>query len=516
MLTLAGCAHIDSFDGQMTDFNNAAERAQDQSIMLNVLRAADYRPLSFVELQSVSSSISPAANLTLAAPVAGNGGMTPTMLSPSLGFSGGPTIQAAYINTQDFYRGIVNPIPITAIDLLIQRRIPSSLLFNLLFSRIIVRQIANNETDEAGKLAGPGEVFTAINDPGFTGDKLPAFQDLVEALVNEGLTTGPGASSDTAVGPPLTEVDLGGADLIAKAVGAGLKLESADWCGLSQSEGKSLQRRRWFDFARVQAGIAGDCKTVAAANRRPEESGDMIDAVRKDIDDKLAAADAPLVYRLIKPGSSDSPRFCIAAPRSADGKTNVHPGICQIDVISTPSADNNGYRVRIAGGGQSNKRRLCDALNAVAKSGRDLACDKDDWIGNGLEVDLEPRSTYSVLYYLGQIERQERQSGPKLFVKVGDSLAAIPEGRCVAPDQHLSADLEGYRCTPLFYLRRPPTGAREYLEVVYDGVRYAPPHREVDAGKTNEVLDIVNELIALNRSAKDAPASSLLTVVGVH
>src|SRR6202034_1399437 len=112
----------------------------------------------------------------------------------------------AYINTQDFYRGIVNPIPITAIDLLIQRRIPSSLLFNLLFSRIIVRQIANNETDEAGKLAGPGEVFTAINDPGFTGDKLPAFQDLVEALVNEGLTTGPGASGDTAVGPPLTEV----------------------------------------------------------------------------------------------------------------------------------------------------------------------------------------------------------------------------------------------------------------------------------------------------------------------
>jgi len=516
-LVLSGCASLDSFAGRMNTYNNEAERSQDQSIMLNVLRAADYRPLSFTDFQTVSATVTPSATLSLAGPLAQNGSLTPTTVSPTLGLTGGPTIQAAYINTQDFYRGILGSVPITTIDLLIQRRIPSTVLFNLLFSRIIVRQIPNSEADGDGKLEGPAEVFTAVNDLGGRGEKLGAFQDLVEALVNEGLTTGPGKSEDATFGAPVTDLDLAGSDLIAKAAGAGLKVREADWCEISASEGKALQRERRFDLAGVEANIKTDCQTIEDAAKHPEEPKKASDAARKRIAVALAAADAPLVYRLVKPGAPADPHFCLASPRSWDGLTHVHSGICQVDASTSPTPPGGGaYKVRIAGGGRSDVGRLCAALNEVAKSGENLNCEASGWIANGLEVDLEPRSTFGVIYYLGEIERRERGSGPNVFVKIGDPMAAIPQGRCTAANQPLSSDPGGYACRTLFYLRKSNGSTRDYLAVSYAGERYAAPDREAEGGKTNEVLDIVSELVALNRSAKDAPTSSLFNVVGVH
>jgi hypothetical protein len=54
---------------------------------------------------------------------------------------------------------------------------------------------------------------------------------------------------------------------------------------------------------------------------------------------------------------------------------------------------------------------------------------------------------------------------------------------------------------------------KPFLKVEYAGKTYAVPDH-IDS-ETNEVLDVVAELVALNKSAKDLPTSSVITAVGV-
>jgi hypothetical protein len=514
---LAGCASVDRFSGHMTTFNSEAEHTQDQAIMLNVLRAAAYRPLSFTELQSFSDTVTPSASLSLSAPLAQNGSMTPTTLSPTLGVTGGPTISASYIGTQDFYRGILTPLPMSTIDLLVQRRIPSTVLFDLLFSKIIVRQAPNSSVDD-GKLA-EAEVFTAINDPAHADTRLTAYQDLVEALLNEGLTTGAGKSEAIAFGPLLTDSDLSADDRIAKAATAGLKVEEVEPCDLTEADALSLTRRTEVDFLTLTKAIKPECKVIGQAEETPNVPKAPIDAAKTAIFAAVAKARAPLVYRLVKAGDKTDPRFCMTGPRSPDGLTHVPAGNCQSGAAAkAPPAEDGKYKLRITAQAQNegNEQRLCEALNETAKSGAALDCSHGEWLANGLDVDLEPRSTYSIIYYLGELERRERRGEPPLLIKAGDVMTAIPAAPCRSADQVLSSGPNPYRCQTLFYMREGSAPSRSYLSVVYDGRTYAVPDNEVEAGKTNEVLDILNELIALNHSAKDAPASSLITVVGVH
>jgi hypothetical protein len=526
---LCGCASADGFAGRLSHYNTEAEQAQDQAILLNILRAEKRRPLSFTELQNVTSSGTASGGLGLTVPLAQNGGATASTFSPSLSLSGGPTLAAGFINTQEFYQGILRPIPIATIDLFIQRGIPSNLLFNLLFSRVIVKKI-----QDPAITAAP-ETFTATNDVG-SPRRLAAYQTLMEVLLNRGLTTGPDKPDSTIIGPPLTDADLADSDLVTKAVTAGMQVQEADWCDLDDLELQSLWMRRTFALARIKAVLTPQCEVMRKADPHSPEGRKLIAGARKEILGELAAGGAPLVYRMEKSGSGGGFHFCTAGLRSEDGEQSVNPGICDSDsavVNPAHTTTAKAYSVRIsklpmvastqAGQQSAPIDHLCAALNDLARSGDALNCADRNWDGEGFEVELEPRSTYGVLYYLGEVVRAEvppERSGDRdltprfVMVKIGNRLAAIPNGVCDQAGRRVSLTSE-YVCQTLFYLRPGQSGRRAFLSVHYDGQDYSVPD-DGEAGKTNEVLDIVNELIALNHSSKDSPTSSLLTVVGVH
>src|SRR5665213_2199971 len=101
---------------------------------------------------------------------------------------------------------------------------------------------------------------------------------------------------------------------------------------------------------------------------------------------------------------------------------------------------------------------LCAALNDLARSGDALNCADKNWDGEGFEVELEPRSTYGVIYYLGEVVRAEvpaERSGDGDFtprfvmVKIGNRLTAIPNGVCGAAGGRVSPTSE-YVCENLF------------------------------------------------------------------
>ncbi len=525
--SLCGCASGDHFAGRLTNYNIEAEKAQDEAIVLNILRAAQRRPLSFTELQNVTSSGTPSGSVGFGVPLAQNGGSMASTFSPTLSLSGGPTLAAGFINTQDFYQGILKPIPISTIDLFIQRGIPSDLLFNLLFSRVIVTAIPG-EADSASP-----ETFTASNDVR-SPERLAAYQRLIQVLLNRGLTTGPDKSEPTIVGPPIIDSDLTGADALAKIAGAGLGVKEVDWCALSDRELQSVALRRRFDVAKVRAGLPAQCAVVAKANPHSSDASGITTKARAEISRLLAASGAPLVYRLEKADGGGGFHLCTAGVRSQDGRHAVNAGICDPDTVVAAepvTTRPRAFSVKIArlptaevsGQPPISRDYLCEALNSLAKSGESLDCANPHWDGAGFEVALEPRSTYSVLYYLGEIVRRELPAAqsldhdaaqPYVMVKLGYRMAAIPYEDCNTPKQILSNDSD-YRCDILFYLRPGAFRRSTFLTVHYDGEDYSVPD-DAQAGRTNEVLDIVNELIALNHSGKDSPTSSLLTVVGVH
>ncbi len=102
-----------------------------------------------------------------------------------------------------------------------------------------------------------------------------------------------------------------------------------------------------------------------------------------------------------------------------------------------------------------------------------------------------PRSTEAIIYYLGEVIRYQNAD------PTGKFLVRVPVGR--------RGDTE-----PLFVLS--PDGVADPLATIsYRGTSYAAP---ASGTRTAQVVNIVRQLISLNRSAKDIPTTNILTVVG--
>lgn len=102
-----------------------------------------------------------------------------------------------------------------------------------------------------------------------------------------------------------------------------------------------------------------------------------------------------------------------------------------------------------------------------------------------------PRSTEAIIYYLGEVIRFQNAD------PTGKFLVRVPVGR--------RGDTE-----PLFVLS--PGGVADPLATIsYRGTSYSAP---ASGTRTAQVVNIVRQLISLNRSAKDIPTTNILTVVG--
>ena len=515
---LSACTSIDQFATRQSHYNIEAEKAQDEAILLNILRARARRPLSFTELQSINASGTPSGSLGFNLPLTQSSGAS---ASPSLSLSGGPTLSSGFINTQDFYRGILNPIPLSTLDLLIQRGISEDLLLNLMVARIIVTR-----TPAKGDPSGP-QSFTALNDVR-SSSRLLSFQRLVTVLLNRGLTTGPDHADPTPIGGLVLESDAGAAALLAGAPAAGLQVKKVDFCELRPAQTLALSRRHAFDSVALARKLTQVCTRTAALDPQSETGQAALQAAHMEIADILTVADVPAVYQLMQTNKGGDFRFCFAAPRSADGRNQVGTGVCELDQalaggLHPEKSDTHRLTLkeRTASDKVGGPDPLCAALETLPKSGLGGACQSGE--GDGYAITLEMRSTYSVLYYLGEVVRNqspnpgegERARSPDLVkIKTGNRLRALPLEPCDLLSPQRLKELES-KCEALFVLRPGRPAKDAFLSVHYDGQDYTIPDTG-EAGKTNEVLDIVNELIALNHSGKDTPTSSLLNVIGVR
>ena len=484
-LALAGCTSVDQFATRPTAYNIEAETAQNQQILLNVVRSSQRRPLEFTQLQSVSAATSEGLTIALSQPLKEHGGTTASTLAPTITASGGPTITVAVLDTQEFYQAILKPLTTQELDLYLKRGLPQRAVYHLFVSRIAVSFKQPGDKDF-------GEPETFSNDVA-DAEAFDRFQKMLDVLINDGLGTKPTKGADVE-GPIMTPDEASQSDFLARSAAAGLQVSTLGWCDLDDTDLNDVLLKLYpgpgsaSQIAATTKDVQAGCKT---SKPKPGASTDA----------------------LILPGLPST--FYQATKPSSSFARCLDDGVGDSRCSSTSPSPTAAHALKTTRMGRAG----CDLL-------RRLKCGPDTEVSYALTM----RSTAGMIYYLGEVFRMAAypdrfatcdEQAPSTLrcprviavrVHPADDTPAACEIRDGAPSQFSDPS-----CQPLFAATSGGGANGSRIQVRYGSALYAiPAGGPGDYALTYDALDIVSELIDLHRSGKDTPATNVLTLVGGH
>jgi hypothetical protein len=140
-LALSSCSIVDDFSGRAVRFNVVAEQAQQQALLLNIVRASLNRPMQFTTLSSITGTASETGGSTLSFPFGEathrpKGAVSPDVFGLSGSISGGPTFTVPVLDTQEFYQGELKPLSGQEYRFFLDEGITPSVLFYLFVDTI--------------------------------------------------------------------------------------------------------------------------------------------------------------------------------------------------------------------------------------------------------------------------------------------------------------------------------------------------------------------------------------------
>lgn len=507
---LTGCAIVDKYSDRAVEYNLQAEKTQQQNLLLNIIRASLRRPMQFTGLTSITGTASASGSVTggytnahqtpyinlfgitppnnstiIARTVTGTGSGTASM-------SGGPTFTVPVLDTQEFYRGILTPVSHQIIDYYVQQGYPPEILFDLFVSK--VEMIVTD---------GPGCArFTFRNDVR-NEVRFAQFQALADYLITSGFTTErvsdqiPYGPAFRTTGPALNPNDTAKMlEAYSKASSAGLDIRAER--GLVRMQRRSSHFRFCFALSGAERptwlGITPDAYCGNDSLRKPSsEAREKSNAKGKNQGDHCPPVSG--------------------AQGSGDGGTSQFHGIRLVPAFLD---------------------RINQMQQAARNQGRLWQEDEfpvNQFRGRHVTFKFQTRSVEGILYYLGEITRQnlrpEDQRSRIIQVKTGLQFGVFPRTEC---DSQTSGGLGtkmtdvmtlvtrrrgdlSYNCENLFVLEEALVADTIY-SVNYDGVNYSVPKDPARAGRSLQVLELVKQLLALNTSAKELPSSGVLSVIG--
>jgi hypothetical protein len=205
---MAGCAAItkENIATGTTAYNLAAEKVQNEMLLLNIVRASKRRPMHFTTLSSIQAGLSysvSTGNATI--PVGRIGAATGLYsLTPSASYTTNPIFTVGVPNTKQFVQGMMSPVSPQVLYDFWQEGWPRKMLLHLFVHRIETRG---------------GKTFS--NNP--AGSEFPRFQKLIKNLKCELLRN----KSMEMLGPEMDADKIGMKDLL-EIQKAGLTLEKRD------------------------------------------------------------------------------------------------------------------------------------------------------------------------------------------------------------------------------------------------------------------------------------------------
>jgi len=539
--TLLGCAVIDNYSWRAVDYNREAEQAQEQVLLLNIVRASLRRPMQFTSLQSITGSanvngsvtagglnthqtpyishfpfgtggpatLAQSTNSAISSIAAGNA-------SGSASMGGTATFTVPVLDTQEFYQGLLAPIPLQVIDYYLQQGYPPQLLTALFVQKIEVTRLDD----------GSCRRFTFNNQ---VRDDLQygQFEAFTDYMIGSGLTA-ERITSSTAYGPPIPHPRSGpaSAEETAKVLEAYSNASNA---------GLDIRQERRGD--NVTYRLQKKSSNLRLCFAHPGGMGA----------DWLARPNSPLFCGQFNQGRQSAQARPEGNPN--EGTNECRPQTARVPRGEVPGNDDDDEPRGVPVDGVSEFRgiRLApEFLQRIDRLQRAVLAARPDlpeealfpvraFAGGVVSFRFYTRSTGGILYYLGEITRRRlfTEFGDRsrtTQVKTGLRYGTISATGCNDSENtgtwqensdliYLSRRRVGtargkYYCENLFVLDNPdavPTD--DITQITYDGMRFGIPRDHNLRGRTTQVLELVKQLLALNTSAKTLPSTSVLSVV---
>jgi hypothetical protein len=168
VLALGGCSGSQVIDLYTADYRETGASSADAQLLQNILRAKDDLPIHFRDLSVIHGAIQWTAGAAASIPLAQNGSLTPTLLTPALSLQNSPTFDLGTLDTQEFTRGMLTPANPAFIKQLFDQGVDPRLLALLLISEVRDHNghllLNNTSCDPDPKKSQPGECYPRIYD----------------------------------------------------------------------------------------------------------------------------------------------------------------------------------------------------------------------------------------------------------------------------------------------------------------------------------------------------------------
>ncbi len=508
---VAGCAIVDDFSGRAVDFNLQAEQVQEQTMLLNIVRASMRRPMQFTGLQSITGSASMSVGSTLSAPFGApehrpRNAVSPDVFGASGTVSGGPTFIVPVLDTQEFYEGILNPISLQIFDYYLQQGIPPEVLFDLFVSKIVITQRTDSGCSE-----------TTFSNSVADDVEFDQFQAIVDLLFAAGLST-EHVETTSRIGAPIPAAALEptgniDSDKMAKLIEA---YASAATAGLKVTKGMGDQSK-FYNLEKTGVNYR-----FCFRDPGPQSRGllNSLDPALICGETKASSGEpSPRQASTCRPGRGGLP----AARETGGDAPTAEPG-------TVSAGGSAGFNLSLGAPAlKALDGRLATAANSNAAGevyAQHITVEK--LFPGAISFDLQLRSTEGILYYLGEVTR--RHLYPESSIDNKARLIQVPtrvptgampvtacddEGQLTRKTDLVyldgsSAANQYYYCENIFVVDKSPSGA--FVSVSYDGNSFGLSQADDRTGRTYQVLELAKQILAVNTSAKQLPATSVVVI----
>ena len=458
---LTACTAVDTFGPSALDYNLQAEQIKDQTILLNIVRAAYRKPMQFSDFTTVTGLTTASVTAGFSLPFAAIPGSSARafMALPSGTLTGGPNFTVSILNTKEFYSGIMQPISLQTVTLYLRQGFPKEILLTLLLSDI-----------EYKKNGAVVHAYNSADSAVRPGESLTNFRALLRQLIERGLDAEE-VDQTTPIGPPLTEKDVGSLGTLA-----GLPQDEllAKYDGSKNDANLSPAERAELGAKRIKIYYRLEKKSTSYRFCFDGNSAD----VGQPIDDTGLTMNAALVC-----GAGANVRAL--APLPVQGAKGAPQQIHAL--VFGPLGGAPAPKAPAGIGTHAATSRSLPGHERTSSPGPAAAS-----AAAGQELTMTARSVEQLIYYLGEIAR----------VQLGLS----------GPPKPCPMVASGAGPTCLFRVSAgpAPSGA---ISAAYDGTNYAIAVDPAGNDRSSQVLELVSQLLALNNSAKDLPAPSIIPVI---
>lgn len=497
-LPLMSCFHLSHFASEATDFNGQVAAAQDQTLLLNVLRAANRFPMHFTELSTLSGTGTLTAGGTLTVPFATlNGGTGTFSAAPTAMITKTPTFNIAVLETQEFYRGMLSPISQEQIGTYYEEGLQPELVWTLMFG-----QIAFQPSPTAKMIVIENNFHPLKNDnkklkdergiernlcPAGTASEYDCFKLVIRALVDRHLATEQ-IKETTNLGPALSEGAFNNLKWLS-----GYDPKAVQFATISKDDCTAID-----EGAKEKKNPNSPNEPMVAKDAKgsKQSCSDLVKGLPADQQKQFY--DGTTLYRLQREASDT--RFCFD-----EGLDNGLSTVDSTDIPSIIKSIRIPYKLLCKSrlpknykpSEQEEKQR--PPMTLLFKFG---GADAKSQNQAGPSIQVRPRSTEGIIYYLGEITRcsLHLDTGSTCPQKVKIVDLSHP------PSEDILFDMEDLG-------DRNTITASTRIRVDWEGKHYQVKMDPSGADRSGQVLRILTQLLALNRSAKDFPTPSIVPII---